>query len=277
VGPSEVDGTAVNGSLFTVYDFANGYLAATQSGGNDSFDIDRHIELGTADRVEAGSTDASRVAFSISGGLVFGGDTFHHGPFADITWQQIDVDGFQEDSGDATAMSFDGYDRDSLIGRVGYQFESTAGRFRPSGRVAYHHESENDQVAVRAGVVSMPGHFVMPGFLPSDNWWTAELGVAFQISDTLTAHAGYSGLFGDDLQDRNTLNIGVRKDFGAPAEVVEPVAAEAAPDCSSLDDDGDGVNNCNDTCPDTAAGEAIGPNGCPVPAQPVEEPKAFRN
>ena len=35
--------------------------------------------------------------------------------------------------------------------------------------------------------------------------------------------------------------------------------------CADLDDDGDGVNNCNDKCPNSAAGQAIGPDGCPVP------------
>lgn len=36
-------------------------------------------------------------------------------------------------------------------------------------------------------------------------------------------------------------------------------------DCSTKDDDGDGVNNCNDRCPNSQAGQAIGPDGCPVP------------
>jgi len=31
------------------------------------------------------------------------------------------------------------------------------------------------------------------------------------------------------------------------------------------DDDGDGVNNCDDKCPDSQAGQTIGPDGCPVP------------
>ena len=32
-----------------------------------------------------------------------------------------------------------------------------------------------------------------------------------------------------------------------------------------MDDDGDGVNNCNDKCPGSQAGQTIGPDGCPVP------------
>jgi OOP family OmpA-OmpF porin len=35
--------------------------------------------------------------------------------------------------------------------------------------------------------------------------------------------------------------------------------------CADMDDDGDGVNNCDDKCPNSTAGQTIGPDGCPVP------------
>jgi len=44
-----------------------------------------------------------------------------------------------------------------------------------------------------------------------------------------------------------------------PSERVEPVNAA---DCSTMDDDNDGVNNCDDKCPTSAAGEAVGADGC---------------
>lgn len=51
-----------------------------------------------------------------------------------------------------------------------------------------------------------------------------------------------------------------------PAPVVpDAPVAPPAEDCSTKDDDGDGVNNCNDRCPNSQAGQAIGPDGCPVP------------
>lgn len=70
-------------------------------------------------------------------------------------------------------------------------------------------------------------------------------------------------------------------------QFVFPIGPEAAPapepvvvvqkTCADLDDDGDGVNNCDDRCPATPAGEAIGADGCPVPApEPVLEPKPYR-
>ncbi len=50
-------------------------------------------------------------------------------------------------------------------------------------------------------------------------------------------------------------------------DLTAPVVPVAAADktCVDLDDDGDGLNNCEDKCPDSVAGQAIGPDGCPVP------------
>ncbi|MDG2516624.1 OmpA family protein [Lysobacter soli] len=64
--------------------------------------------------------------------------------------------------------------------------------------------------------------------------------------------------FGDLLA-----SVGVVIPLGAPVVAAPP--APAAPSCADLDDDGDGVNNCDDKCPDSQAGQTIGPDGCPVP------------
>jgi len=82
--------------------------------------------------------------------------------------------------------------------------------------------------------------------------------------------------------DIDLFSVGLVYRFGEEMDEPEHVAAPPAPlpvaDCSAMDDDGDGVNNCNDKCPGSQAGQAIGPDGCPVPApEPVLEPKPFRN
>ncbi|MBP6533502.1 MAG: OmpA family protein [Arenimonas sp.] len=44
-----------------------------------------------------------------------------------------------------------------------------------------------------------------------------------------------------------------------------PVPVVAAPiTCDTQDSDGDGVNDCNDKCPGSTAGQTIGADGCPV-------------
>jgi len=67
--------------------------------------------------------------------------------------------------------------------------------------------------------------------------------------------------------DIDMLSLGLVYRLGV---AMAPVIAQPAPvvrqqTCADLDDDRDGVNNCDDRCPDSAAGQAVGPDGCPVP------------
>jgi hypothetical protein len=91
-----------------------------------------------------------------------------------------------------------------------------------------------------------------------------------------SANVSYYGGFdiGRFVYAKYTQNFG-----GAPAPAPEPVAAAVVEATSAdLDDDCDGVNNCDDKCPGSVAGLAVGADGCPVPApEPVPEPKAYRN
>jgi len=48
----------------------------------------------------------------------------------------------------------------------------------------------------------------------------------------------------------------------APPVVPKPIAKEV--DCTQLDDDKDGVNNCLDKCPGTITGSKVDVNGCPL-------------
>ncbi|WNL47602.1 OmpA family protein [Dyella sp. BiH032] len=110
-----------------------------------------------------------------------------------------------------------------------------------------------------------------------DNGWSpaAQLGVGISKSITdssdIRAEAGYRYDWDDKTQPEKNgygdwfLGFSVVSRFGAPPAA--PVAATppppAAPDCSKLDSDGDGVNDCDDKCPGTAAGTIVGPDGCP--------------
>lgn len=61
-------------------------------------------------------------------------------------------------------------------------------------------------------------------------------------------------------------SVGVVIPLGPPpvAPVVAPPPAPVD-NCADRDTDGDGVNDCDDRCPNTPAGTTVGPDGCPVP------------
>ena len=112
---------------------------------------------------------------------------------------------------------------------------------------------------------------------PYDSGWApaAELGagVSKTVSDStdIRIEAGYRYDWDKDTY-RNVsgygdtfLGLSIVTRLGAPAAAPAPVAAPApAPaDCSTMDSDHDGVNDCDDKCPNTPAGTIVGPDGCP--------------
>jgi outer membrane autotransporter protein len=95
-----------------------------------------------------------------------------------------------------------------------------------------------------------------------------ELGATAQMHD-LSIFGGLNWQDGGALQGVFGGQLGLRYTFGhAPEAAPAPVAAPPPPPaktCADMDDDGDGVNNCIDKCPNSTAGQAVGPDGCPVP------------
>ena len=84
-----------------------------------------------------------------------------------------------------------------------------------------------------------------------------ELAYRADFDDTSVAAPG-EDWFGDVLA-----SVGVVIPLGP--EPTAPVAPAPAPSCADSDSDGDGVNDCDDKCPGSQAGQTIGPDGCPVP------------
>jgi hypothetical protein len=62
--------------------------------------------------------------------------------------------------------------------------------------------------------------------------------------------------------------------YNYPYAHVEPEVIPAQVCSGDGDADGDGINNCNDLCPNSVRGDRIGPDGCPLPMP--EEPKPYR-
>ena len=86
----------------------------------------------------------------------------------------------------------------------------------------------------------------------------AELAYRADFDDS-SVSAPDEDWFGDLLA-----SVGIIVPLGP--EPTAPVApAPVAPSCADSDSDGDGVNDCDDKCPGSQAGQTIGPDGCPVP------------
>jgi outer membrane lipase/esterase len=129
----------------------------------------------------------------------------------------VRVVGYREQTGTSTAMNFDGFERKSLIGRIGYQLNGAAGagkrRLQPFARVAYAMENEDQATRVRAGSNSMEGHFSIDGYTPVKHWIEADLGLNAMLAGKTELAIAYSGHLNDDSQRRNALRFDLHRRF----------------------------------------------------------------
>jgi outer membrane lipase/esterase len=194
--------------------YVGGYVNFAQSNFSD---IDRRIQLGTDLRGETGKDDGSRLGGGFTGGYWFTFNNIRTGPFANIDWQTVKLDGYSESGDDSTAMSFGSQHRDSLISTLGWRLQGSFGSgsiaWSPYAELAWNHDTKADQREVTAGLVSMPGTFSLLGYTPDKSWGTADIGLNAKFSENVSAWVGYSGRFKDDSQKYNSLNVGMKIGF----------------------------------------------------------------
>ena len=194
--------------------YVGGYVNFAQSNFSD---IDRRIQLGTDLRGETGKADGSRVGGGFTGGYWFTFNSVRTGPFANVEWQTVKLDGYSEDGQDSTAMTFGSQHRDSLVSTLGWRLQgdwnSGSTTWSPYAEVAWNHDTKADPRQVDAGLVSMPGTFSLYGYSPDKTWGTADIGINAKFTENFSAWLGYSGRFKDDSQKYNSVNLGLRYGF----------------------------------------------------------------
>ncbi|WP_395770132.1 autotransporter domain-containing protein [Arenimonas sp.] len=207
------DGSGILFGVFGQYEVNGLYGRIGLSGGSTDMDITRNIDLLSSVRKETGSTAISQQSGTLEVGYVFKGDSFTHGPFAGLETTQSDVEGYVEGSS-STAMRFDSFSRDSNLTSVGYQFSGAFDSFKPFARVAWVNESNTDQVFVRGGTANLPANFSLPGFAPGDDSYLDwNVGASMSFGEGFDGYISYRARTGNDVQDNDSISIGIRKTF----------------------------------------------------------------
>jgi len=208
-----IDGNSVLLSGYGVLRFGGFDLSTVISGGTTNIDIARRIALGATTRIENGETDADHLAAELGVGYTFRGETFAHGPFAGVVWQEVTVGGYSEDGITSTSMNFQEFTRESMVTRAGWQLQADFDTLTPFARVAWNREDKTDRATVNAGSNSMGGRFALAGFAPGGEWTSADVGLGFHFNETFGGSLTYSGRFGDDVVDRENLSLALNLTF----------------------------------------------------------------
>lgn len=113
-----------------------------------------------------------------------------------------------------------------------------------------------------------------PQFADDDDMMDLGLGMRYAVTPAISLRADARAFYNFDNEEVDyAANLGVFYVFGAkaPAPVIDDTPVQtAAVDTCTLDDDGDGVNNCDDKCSDTPAGSEVETTGCRILEVPKE-------
>lgn len=202
---------------YAVAHLGGAYLGLYGGGGKIRFtDIKRQFALGPALRTESGGSNGSQWMGGLRTGFMFGDESLRSGPFVNVQWQHVHVDGYQENSSDSSAMHFGSQTRQSLVSSLGWRMTGNwtfgSGSVQPYLNLAWNHDSQADQRLVTAGLNSLNGQFALGGYKPDSTWVSADLGVSTHY-DNITGWLGYTGRALDKTQTLNAFNIGVNIAF----------------------------------------------------------------
>lgn len=200
---------------YAMYHRGGGFIGTYLGYGQVSYtDIHRRFALGAATRTESGKTEGSQLLGAITAGWSFKFDSVRTGPFVTMEWQRVRIGGYNETSGDSTAMWFGRQQRKTAVSTLGWRidgsFQAGGHTLKPYAELAWHHDGKANPNVVLAGLTTMNGQFMLDGFAADSSWATANLGIAGSFSDKVSGWIGYQGRFADSNQKLNAVNLGVR-------------------------------------------------------------------
>ncbi|TIC79197.1 autotransporter domain-containing protein [Crenobacter intestini] len=182
--------------------------------GNTDLDTRRNIKLGPTYRaVQTASTRATQMGFDVNGGYRMQWGKLSTGPQAGLRYEHVKVGALIEDTLDFSAMRFGEQKVKSLVGSLGWNVATTAGRFSPYARVGYYHEFKGDARDIEAGLLSTAGNFTVEGQALPKNWGELGVGSALNVAPGVTAFAQATGSFARDDGNFWGVNVGLNATF----------------------------------------------------------------
>ncbi|MBD8899615.1 autotransporter domain-containing protein [Rhodanobacter sp. DHG33] len=208
----------ISGLGYLTYHQGGGYVGGYLNFGQSNFsDIDRRIQIGADSRGETGKADGSHLGGGLTGGWWFDFGTLRTGPYANLEWATIKINGYSEDGSDSTAMWFGRQQRNALIGTLGWRVQGNwqAGNtvLTPYADIGWNNDSKADTRDITAGLNTMNGSFALAGFTPDKNWGSVDLGLSAQFNQRLSGWVSYNGHFSDNSQTYNSVNLGLKYAF----------------------------------------------------------------
>ncbi|HSC81981.1 MAG TPA: esterase EstP [Pseudomonas sp.] len=214
---SDYDLNSYIGTVFAQYQQNRwwGELAAS-AGYLDYDDLKRKLDLGITTRTEKGDTEGDLWGFSgrVGYDIAQPGSQWHLSPFLSAAYSRVEVDGYSEDSQQATALTFG--DQELTSKRLGAGLQGLFDvnqQTRLFGEVAMEREYEDDASEVDMSLNSISGiEYSLSGYTPDSHSTRAAVGISHKLMADLALHASYNYRKADEA-DQQGLNLSLSWDL----------------------------------------------------------------
>jgi outer membrane lipase/esterase len=206
-GKFDTDETVM--SAFGSFKSGGAYLNFSGSVADVDFkNVNRTIALGIVTRVNSSSTKGTNVSGSASLGYDYDFGNVSVGPFATITTQTVNVNGFCENSGStacdpsraaSTDLKIGSQTRNSQVWSVGLRGSIKMGNWTPYARISGEQELRNNDRFISASPVTVTQNigYDIPGYKSSDkSWMTATLGIRGTLTQQISVGLVYTAING---------------------------------------------------------------------------------
>ena len=139
-----------------------------------------------------------------------------HGPLAGLVLQRVHINSFTE-TGSFTSLGFDDQDRNSAVGRIGYQVTFDAGAFKPFAKAVWNHEFADTDRTVTAFLTTIvaPG-FALPAVVLGKDWGTLNAGTTVKLPNNVTGLLAFVGQFAQNGATSYGVQFGLNVALGPP-------------------------------------------------------------
>ena len=162
------------------------------------FRVHRDVTLGNAVRTHNGAPNGDNLSLGGGIGWNFRHGPWQHGPVLTLLAQNIDVDGYAEDSTLSSALSYPDQRFHSLIGSLGWQASYAINdHLVPYAKLTWDREFKDQPAQVWAQSNSLPGSlpYAVPGLVYDQSYGTLMFGVRSKLMG-LDVTTGSSLTFG---------------------------------------------------------------------------------
>ena len=180
------------------------------------YDTRRKVHLGPATRTVKGSTDGTQISLQLGVNYLFNRDSLNHGPIARLGYQLQDLSGFTEErsTGSATAMKYDSQTRNQFTGSLGWQLQSTQGRWQPFATAVWTRSFGSDPDPVSVALASLPNNRLsLPSASEDDSYGQITLGINGQISEHTSLNGRLVQMVANDDSEDTRLSLALNFSF----------------------------------------------------------------